>query len=238
MKPMKFPVRLHGYGAAVAIRLPRPMGGSAKIFLRNVAKARLPELYHAPIECGISGRTDSGEEIPINSVGRWLFGVPGYMGHIRVSNWEGDLAQVEFPADSPAIVHQLIRRLKAVVEEVDIPSGSEVEGVLERAMRLIRERKPQASLQKKAAFANSVQTLVTGWSGGFGRPSVREHAASRLYGAKAGRYTFEEAVELLILDEGPIFGPLTEIHRRCWEEEFCFDDDPDDVRELSGGSDF
>lgn len=221
-------MRLHGYGALVAIRLPRPMGDSAKIYLRNVAKARLPELYHAPIEIGISGRADTGEEIPINSVGRWLFGVPGYMGHVRVTNWEGDLAQVEFPADSPSIVHELIRRLKAVVEGVDEPSS---EDVLERAMRLIQERKPNASIQKKAAFANSVQYLVTGWSGGFGGPSVREHAACRLYGVR--RYSFEEAVELLISEEGPIFGPLTEIHRQCWEEEYCFDDDPDDVRQLS-----
>jgi hypothetical protein len=114
----EFPVRLHGYGAAVVIRLPEPMGGGAKIYLRNVAKAKVPKMYHAPVETGISGRTDSGEEIPINTVGRWFFGVPGYMGHVRVSNWEGNLAKVEFPADSPSIVHELVDRLKKIVEGV------------------------------------------------------------------------------------------------------------------------
>ena len=115
----KFPVRLHGYDALVAIRLPRPMGGNAKVFLRNVAKDRLPELYHAPIECGISGRTDSGEEIPVNSVGRWLFGIPGYMGHARVLNWGGCDCKVEFPQDSPSEIHGLVQHLKQVVEEMD-----------------------------------------------------------------------------------------------------------------------
>lgn len=103
--------------------------------------------------------------------------------------------------------------------------------ILEKAKRIVEERKPQASVQKKAAFANSVAYLVTGMAGGYGGPSVREHAVARYY---PGRYSFEEAVELLLKEDGPIFGPLTEVHRRCWEEEHCFDDDPRDVEELEG----
>ena len=105
----------------------------------------------------------------------------------------------------------------------------EYDEVLEKARKIVEERKPEAPAQKKAAFANSVAYLVTGWSGGYGGPSVREHAVPRYY---PGRYSFEEAVELLLRDDGPIFGPLTEIHRYCWENEHCFDDDPDDVKEL------
>jgi hypothetical protein len=119
MKAQKFPVRLHGKRTLVAINLPEPMGGSAKVYLRNVAKSEVSELYNAPIEIGISGRTDTGEEIPINTVGRWLFGTPGYMGHVTVFNWEGHVANVEFPKDSPSVVHELIRRLKAAVEGED-----------------------------------------------------------------------------------------------------------------------
>jgi len=226
-----FPVRLHGQRSVVVIRLPEPMGGSAKLYLRAVAKDRLADLYHQPIEIGISGRTDTGREIPINSVGRWLFGTPGYMGHIRVSNWEDRDAAVEFPRDSPRDVHNLVAELKKVVEsdQVDTANSSD-ENVLDKAMSLIQEKKPSASIQKKAAFANSVQTLVTGWSGGYGGPSVREHAACRKYGGQ--RYPFEEAVRLLIADDGIIFGPITDIHRYCWEEEYCFDDDLRDIAEL------
>jgi hypothetical protein len=104
---------------------------------------------------------------------------------------------------------------------------------LERAKALIEERKPEASPQKKAAFANSVAYLVTGWSGGYGGPSVREHAASYRFLGMAGRFSFDEAVRVLIADDGPIFGPISDLHRQLWLTEHCFDDDPADVEELS-----
>ncbi len=115
---MQFPVRLHGAKTVVAIRLPEPMGGSAKVFLRTVAKEQLSTLFHRPIECGISGRSDIGQLIPINSVGRWLFGVPGYMGHVVVSNWGDDLCKVEFPTGSPLAVGELVEALKREVESL------------------------------------------------------------------------------------------------------------------------
>jgi hypothetical protein len=107
------------------------------------------------------------------------------------------------------------------------------QSVLEQAKRLIDERKPQASEQKRAAFALSVAYLVTGESimGELGGPSVREHAASHQFGP-GGRYDFDKAVELLISDDGPIFGPITDLHRQCWVSEHCFDDDPSDMAEL------
>lgn len=116
MDRQKFPVRLRGPLTSVAIHLPCPMGGSARVYLRNVAKDQVADIYHHPIETGISGRTDNGAEIPIDTVGRWLFGTPGFMGHARVKNWEGDDAIVEYPLDSPDVVHYLIRHLKAAVE--------------------------------------------------------------------------------------------------------------------------
>lgn len=98
------------------------------------------------------------------------------------------------------------------------------------ARALVEEEKPEASAQKRAAFANSVQTMVTGWSGGYGGPSVREHAAGHQYVGQ--RFPFEEAVRLLIADDGLIFGPLDRIHYYCWQNEHCFDDDPADVQVL------
>jgi len=56
----------------------------------------------------------------------------------------------------------------------------EYSDVLERAMAWASENHPNASSQKKAAFANSVAYAVTGASGGYGGPSVREHAACRI----------------------------------------------------------
>jgi hypothetical protein len=103
---------------------------------------------------------------------------------------------------------------------------------LEKAMALVRQQKPNASAQKTAAFANSVAYLVTGFSGGYGGPSVREHAVSHMY--LGGEYSFDEAIRMLLDDNGPVFGPLVDVHRHCWLEEDCFDDDPEDVVQLSG----
>lgn len=110
----------------------------------------------------------------------------------------------------------------------------EHQDVLQRARLLAEERRPDASAQKHAAFANSVAEMVTGVSGGYGGPSVREHVVGRMYGSV--RCSFEEATELLLDDKGPIFGPLTEQHEFCWDSDesgcYCFDDDPLDVEEL------
>jgi hypothetical protein len=102
--------------------------------------------------------------------------------------------------------------------------------VLLRARQVAERDHPEDSAYKHAAFANAVQAAVTGWSGGYGGPSVREHAAGRTY--RDGSLTFDEAVELLGDPDGLIFGPLQPIHDQCWAEEYCFDDDPDDVAEL------
>lgn len=112
----KFPKRLNDHSSRISVVLPRNMGAAAKVYLRQVAKDRLSSRYHQPVETGISGRADDGGEIPINTVGRWLFGTPGYMGHIRVTNWDGCEALVEFPKDSPAVVGELIGGIKALIE--------------------------------------------------------------------------------------------------------------------------
>jgi len=106
---------------------------------------------------------------------------------------------------------------------------------LEKAMALIKERRPEASAQKKAAFANGVAYLVSGWSGGYGGPSVREHAVNSVVNklGASGRISFEAAVEELIKDDGVIFGPITDLHRMLWEQEYCFNDDPKDIEDLS-----
>jgi len=99
-------------------------------------------------------------------------------------------------------------------------------------MGIARQERPNASAQKKAAFANSVAYLVTECSGGYGGPSVREHAVAHTYIAKP--YSFERALELLLDENGLIFGPLREIHFYCFRHEHCFNDDSDDLIVLQG----
>lgn len=133
--------------------------------------------------------------------------------------------------------------------------------VLEKAMEWAKTNKPEASLQHKAAFANSVQYLVTGWSGGFGGPSLREHLVSwKSVGnngkieasalgdesitllfpdgslPRSGDWTFEQAIAFC---EPLCFNPANEFRNtllQIQEREHCFDDDPSDLEALRGKS--
>ena len=101
---------------------------------------------------------------------------------------------------------------------------------LERAMKLGKERHSNAPAQHHAAFANSVAYLVTGMSGGYGGPSMREHWASRIGHSKGevGAFSFEGAVEAV---EGCCYEPLTIEHACMLDVEHCFDDAPGEVEE-------
>jgi len=80
MKKLVLPAR--AYGRKLVYEFPvRIQGHEFKLFLRNELK-RTP-MYYTPIELDkpVAGRTDEGIPIPINTLGRWLFGVPGYAGN-------------------------------------------------------------------------------------------------------------------------------------------------------------
>lgn len=106
---------------------------------------------------------------------------------------------------------------------------TEHDEVLERAMKLGKERHPEAPQHHHAAFANTVATLVTGWSGGYGGPSMREHWASRVaYSKGIEKFDFDSAVTAV--DEA-CYGTLTIDHARMLEDEHCFDDAPGEVEQ-------
>lgn len=133
-----------------------------------------------------------------------------------------------------------------------------LEYIYQKASSLGKQKFSNASWQKHHAFANSVCYLVIGSSKIAPGPSVREHAVtyavmisikarkgeffnpekrkSRIWypseGAKLfGAYSFEEAVNIA---QPMVYGKLTEIHFDCWKDEFCYDDDPEDLLVLTG----
>jgi hypothetical protein len=91
---------------------------------------------------------------------------------------------------------------------------------------------PQASSYKHAAFANGVLYVLHRASGGFGGPSVREHAVAQAVNDTGRSFTdFETACQFV----APIvYGPLTDLHRRIWDDQqvICHDNDPEDERQL------
>ncbi|MGH3857231.1 MAG: hypothetical protein ACRDR6_27860, partial [Pseudonocardiaceae bacterium] len=101
--------------------------------------------------------------------------------------------------------------------------------VLNQARGLGEQRHPAAGLEQHAAYANSVAYGVTGMSGGFGGPSMREHQCSRVISNQggAGTLTFDSAAELL---DSLCYGPMTTDIARMRTEECCFDDSEADLK--------
>jgi len=99
--------------ARLDIQAARPLGVTTKVFIHEAARG-LP-LYHQSIKCRIKGEDKKGKKIAVDTVGRWLFGVPGYAGRVRVA-LSGDKVHLYYPQQSPKVVHELAASLKETVE--------------------------------------------------------------------------------------------------------------------------
>lgn len=96
-------------------------------------------------------------------------------------------------------------------------------------------RHPDASLQHHAAFVNSVTYAITRFTGRFGGPSVREHAANAaLNESEVTDWSQCPREGLYVFLEPMIYGPISDSHIRTWiaMKDICFDDDPADVEAL------
>jgi len=86
------------------------------------AAARDKSLYFSPIPETITVEND-GKKIEINTLGRWLFGTPGFAGHYR-QQFDGNTVIVSLPEYEPAI--KLIRaaleilKTQGVVKEYSV----------------------------------------------------------------------------------------------------------------------
>jgi len=97
----------------VDIQVSKPLGLTAKVLVHE--RARTLPLFEQPIKCEAKGESKDGKKIAVDTVGRWLFGVPGYEGHIRVVPAQ-DKVSLYYPKESPKVVHELIEALKEAVE--------------------------------------------------------------------------------------------------------------------------
>ena len=108
-----FPERSLPLDATIDIMTEKPLGPAAQVIIQETAR-KLP-LYNEPIECHAEGRDDQGHPIQVNTLGRWLFGVPGYKGHVRVVP-DVEKVTMYYPSAAMQIVHELIRAIKEVME--------------------------------------------------------------------------------------------------------------------------
>jgi hypothetical protein len=108
---------------------------------------------------------------------------------------------------------------------------------LEAARRWGEEHYPNASPQKHAAFANSVTYAAYRMSGGYGGPSIREHAANKALNDSPVEWQDRTEQEIYQFVAPFCYGPLTSLHREVWDDkrlrDISFDNDPADVAELN-----
>lgn len=111
----KFPARLVGWEFFEEICLPEVMDiKAARLFIRNTAKSHR-RLYFMPIETGVLAETRFTGIIPVDTLGRWLFGVPGYRGHTNILV-QGSHCKIEFPRETPLIAQILIVCVREAIE--------------------------------------------------------------------------------------------------------------------------
>jgi len=105
--------------------------------------------------------------------------------------------------------------------------------ILENLLEYGQKKYPNAHSSRHAAFANSVAYLVTGMSGGYGGPSIREHSVTWLAIADKKRMAGEWLINEATAFAEPIcYGELSAIASRIYQNESCFDDDPADLQAL------
>lgn len=97
----------------IDIVLSEPLGLTAKVFVHEIAR-KLP-IYNKSIKCKDKGLDKNGKKIAINTAGRWLFGVPGYGGHTRITS-VGDDVVIYFPKKSQKVIYELVASIKEAME--------------------------------------------------------------------------------------------------------------------------
>ncbi len=114
-----FPARLYPFDAKLEIRAPKALGITASVYLHEIAR-KLP-IYHQPIECEAVGKDGEDAEIKIKTVGRWLFGVPGFDGHLRIVP-NGTNVTLYYPGSAPQLAQVLVHVLKQTIEGEEGPN--------------------------------------------------------------------------------------------------------------------
>ena len=111
-KVLWVPVQRANRGApCLVFNKPNKWGPSIKVVIRQMAK-KLPE-YHLPINnefLPMTVETQDGREIKVSTLGRWAFGVPGYMGHLLFEGFNQKKIIIYYPEGSPKELLEMLEK--------------------------------------------------------------------------------------------------------------------------------
>lgn len=97
---------------SIEIDTRRQLGVTAVVWVQE--KARQVDTYDLPIDTWQIGKDKDGGEIKISTLGRWLFGVPNYDGHVRIVP-NGSQVTIYYPSE-PIESEELFAKLKTNIE--------------------------------------------------------------------------------------------------------------------------
>ncbi|MBD3215205.1 MAG: hypothetical protein GF311_21540 [Candidatus Lokiarchaeota archaeon] len=105
---LKFPIRLLNR-RQLEYKFEINLGHNLKFKLRSIARTNFPHIYHKPI---VFPQDPQFSEENDMTVGRWIFGIPNYKGHIIAFE---DKAWI--PKDSPEIVKALMKQIQKQIKK-------------------------------------------------------------------------------------------------------------------------
>lgn len=97
----------------ITIYVQKNLGVTASVWLHEIA--RKLEEYNLPVDCWQVGKDAAGNEIKIDRLGRFLFGVPGYDGHLRIVA-NGPEITIYYPSE-PVEAETLMNKIKSEAEK-------------------------------------------------------------------------------------------------------------------------
>ncbi len=114
---IQVPARMivHKKSPFITVTFPEP----AKTFWDDVCKAfreaaKSNPNYGLPVDNGgVNGRTNTDEVIQIKNLGKWLFGAPGYKGHVMYEPITATEFRVHYPDGAPTEAIQILRDITA-----------------------------------------------------------------------------------------------------------------------------
>ena len=89
-----------------------------KVFLRRVGRSISNDVGYF-MNVTITDGSDEDSDIPVDNLGKWLWGLKKYPPHLLIEN-TGDKVILYYPKNAPKEVEKFLYKLKEKVEKMDV----------------------------------------------------------------------------------------------------------------------
>ncbi len=107
-------MQVSDFEKVIEINVGRHLGVVSKVALMEVAR-HLP-IYNQPFDSDITGVASDGQTVKVTTLGRYVFGIPGYEGILRFYP-EDNKVFIFYPTNASKEVEDLLNSLKETFEK-------------------------------------------------------------------------------------------------------------------------